>query len=602
MNGATVIMPDGSPFKFWDDQTIYTRIYHVSCSHPAASDAGPGTAEQPFATISRAAQVLQPGEKVVVHGGIYRECVRPAQGGKGVDQMIAYEAAPGETVIVRGSEVWSPAFERGSGWSYVSAPVWVGDLPADWFIGYNPFAMRNFSAEYTTFVNNWSKEENRTFLLRRGMLFADGKPLRQVYYPHELADSDATFWVEDPGLRLHLRLPDDVDPNTATLEATAREQVFAPLKPGLGYIRVSGFIFEHAADGFPIPQRAMLSTYRGHHWIIERNTLRWANASGIDVGNETWHRRGEENPATSGGYIIRGNHVAQCGICGIEAVGNNANSLVEDNLIEHIGTHHIERLWENGGLKFHTCDSVLIRHNIICHIQDAPGIWLDYLNRNSRISGNVLYDIASIQGGIFVEVSHAANLVDHNLLWDVRGIYLATEPSGIINVDSGEQCVVAHNLLGSTRGPYAVSMHLGQGGRVVEGRVGLCRRQKVLNNLFFDCPKRILFARAADNQSDGNLFSKADDDVSLCVVYPSPESKLNLAAWQEYFGFDVHGAQLLMQASFDPEKLELTLEISGQIPQALPVEALHGEKAPGTPGPFTLQEGRQILKFLAGPK
>ena len=29
---------------------------------------------------------------------------------------------------------------------------------------------------------------------------------------------------------------------------------------------------EHAADGFPVPQRAALSTTRGHHWILEDNT------------------------------------------------------------------------------------------------------------------------------------------------------------------------------------------------------------------------------------------------------------------------------------------------------------------------------------------
>ena len=35
--------------------------------------------------------VLQPGEKAVVHGGIYLECVRPARGGTGPEGMIAME-------------------------------------------------------------------------------------------------------------------------------------------------------------------------------------------------------------------------------------------------------------------------------------------------------------------------------------------------------------------------------------------------------------------------------------------------------------------------------------------------------------------------------
>ena len=43
------------------------------------------------------------------------------------------------------------------------------------------------------------------FLLRRGMVFADGRPLRQVYFPADLAEATGVFWVEEPGLRLHLR-------------------------------------------------------------------------------------------------------------------------------------------------------------------------------------------------------------------------------------------------------------------------------------------------------------------------------------------------------------------------------------------------------------
>jgi len=81
----------------------------------------------------------------------------------------------------------------------------------------------------------------------------------------------------------------------------------------------------------------MVSARRGHHWIIENNTIKWANSCGIDVGNETWHRPTITDPERSGGHIIRRNHVSNCGICGIAAVGNNANTLVEDNIVEWIG-------------------------------------------------------------------------------------------------------------------------------------------------------------------------------------------------------------------------------------------------------------------------
>ncbi len=44
----------------------------------------------------------------------------------------------------------------------------------------------------------------------------------------------------------------------------------------------------HAGNGFPVPQRGLVSTNRGHHFIFEDNTFEWANSVGLDIGNEDW--------------------------------------------------------------------------------------------------------------------------------------------------------------------------------------------------------------------------------------------------------------------------------------------------------------------------
>ncbi len=41
-------------------------VYHVS---PSGSDRNPGTKDQPFATIQRAADLAMPGDTVIVHAG-----------------------------------------------------------------------------------------------------------------------------------------------------------------------------------------------------------------------------------------------------------------------------------------------------------------------------------------------------------------------------------------------------------------------------------------------------------------------------------------------------------------------------------------------------
>jgi len=63
-----VVLPDGTAFPFWDDRTDYRATYHVACQNPQASDANPGTREKPWRTIARAAEMLQPGEKILNDG------------------------------------------------------------------------------------------------------------------------------------------------------------------------------------------------------------------------------------------------------------------------------------------------------------------------------------------------------------------------------------------------------------------------------------------------------------------------------------------------------------------------------------------------------
>src|SRR3954462_9440603 len=110
-------LPDGTPSAAWEQPLTFSKTYYVDASAAAADDNGPGTQARPFRTINKAAQVLQPGERVVIAAGVYRECVRPARGGTSPAQMISYEAAPGAKVFIKGSEVLK------DGWVQVSSPV-----------------------------------------------------------------------------------------------------------------------------------------------------------------------------------------------------------------------------------------------------------------------------------------------------------------------------------------------------------------------------------------------------------------------------------------------------------------------------------------------
>lgn len=67
------------------------------------SDANAGTLSAPFQTIQRAATLAQPGDTVLIRGGIYHETVTPANSGT-ASAPIVYAAYNGESVTIDGAD------------------------------------------------------------------------------------------------------------------------------------------------------------------------------------------------------------------------------------------------------------------------------------------------------------------------------------------------------------------------------------------------------------------------------------------------------------------------------------------------------------------
>ena len=105
--------------------TIHATEYHVATS---GNDANRGTTAAPLRTIQRAAELAQPGDVITVHDGIYRERINPPRGGESDTKRIVYQAAPGEKVEIKGSEVVK-------GWVKVQDDVWKVTLPNSFFGG-----------------------------------------------------------------------------------------------------------------------------------------------------------------------------------------------------------------------------------------------------------------------------------------------------------------------------------------------------------------------------------------------------------------------------------------------------------------------------------
>jgi len=96
--------------EFWVDQ-----------QHKQASDANPGTKEQPWLTVGKAAATLQPGDTLIVRPGVYREAIAPKNSGT-KDQPITYKAE-GPEVVLSGADALT-------GWKPFKDKLWVAE--ADW--------------------------------------------------------------------------------------------------------------------------------------------------------------------------------------------------------------------------------------------------------------------------------------------------------------------------------------------------------------------------------------------------------------------------------------------------------------------------------------
>jgi hypothetical protein len=583
-------LPNGQPFAFWETELEFDREIHVDNQHPQASDQNQGTAAQPYKTINAAAQAAAPGTRVLIHAGTYRETVQPAVGGLGPDKMISYEAFQGEEVIIKAS-VEVKKFKPSTDWrlaGFMDDPnalpkglrIWEIELDPEDFKGYNPFCAVNILHD-RVFIE-YDKTDMTPYMNRRGMVFVDGKPMRQFPLYGQLSKNENAYWVEANGQKVHIRLPGDADPQEHVIELSNREQCFAPKEPFLSYIRVKGLTLAHAATGAPVPQRGSLSCYRGHHWIIEDCTIDWSNATGIDCGNECWHHPHMEGQII-GNTIIRRNTIRDAGVCAIAGMFVS-NMLIEDNLIVGTGWQRMELSWEAGGIKVHNAVDTLIRRNIIKECYGCDALWMDVGNENCRITSNLFIDGIHSREHVFIECSRdAENLLDNNIIWNVEGRYdkqaVPAEPGSSgwykhselevsngygIYLEGTDRLRMVNNLIGKCNkaGFFAKVVAF----RLWPKRGGTSRENKFFNNLFYQCGEAAIILPNEHNQSEGNVYAKMPPGY-LRVMYPEPEMCLDLAAWQEFCGFDTRGSVCDLEIDIDSADLTMQVTMQGAFPE-----------------------------------
>jgi hypothetical protein len=395
------------------------REMHVA---KTGNDLNAGTPESPFLTIGRAAAVVQPGDTVTVHAGTYREWVKPLRGGKDENSRIVYRAAAGEKVLIKGSEQVTSWVHQGNG-------IWMVELPNRFFGDYNPYAL-NISGGWLLY-GQW---------LHRGDVYLDGEAFREQKGLEDVKQREQTWCCQAAASNTTIWANfGKANPNTQLTEINVRESVFMPAESGLKYITVDGFHLLHSAENWQPPglavQMGTIGPRMGQHWIIENCTIINARCVGISLGHATGVDYADIG--AFGAHIVRNNVIRRCGEAGIAGQKGATRCLIAGNLIEDTNYRKEFGGWETAAIKFHESVDTVIRGNLIRRVYyqqyGAFGIWMDWANQGTRITGNIIYDTQT--ANVFLEMNHGAILVDNNVLVG-HGVRSNSEGS-----------VFAHNLL-----------------------------------------------------------------------------------------------------------------------------------------------------------
>ncbi len=400
--------------------------YYVSKN---GSDQNIGSKAKPFLTIQTAANIAQPGDIITVHKGIYRERVNPIRGGNSDAERITYQAAKGEEVVIKGSELIK-------NWEYIEKDTWKVVIPNEFFRDFNPFNDIIHGEWYATPLDGYNRHTGAVYLNEEWLseafdldtvLQAAGEDL---FWFAEVNAHSTIIWAQFKG----------VDPNKEQVEINVRQSIFYPDQPGRNFITVCGFIMRQAAApwaGAMSEQVALLGTHWSKGWIIENNVISHSMNAGITLGLCDLSQYGVKIPSSNavgytkftseaikngwtkeniGSHIVRNNLISHCEKNGIHGSLGGSFSTIEGNEIHTIAKNGWVNGPDIGAIKLLGGVDSNIRDNLIYNFR-GRGIWLDWMGQGSIIQANIIFDTQGAQqAGLYLEVNHGPILVANNIV------------------------------------------------------------------------------------------------------------------------------------------------------------------------------------------
>jgi len=336
--------------------------FFVDTNAANASDENPGTREQPFKTINRGVRELLPGDTLTVRGGVYRESVVLDLIGR-PDKPITIQAAPGETVVVKGSEVVTGWEKDGDVWRKTG---WTDEFVRQFAVG-----GRLVSANVHEVFQRDGVRDDAVVLLR----VRTPEELREGKCYWDQASGTITIWPVDTG--------EPFDPNNPGVEVPVRGW---GITVGKRHVRVRGF--QMRQFNMAGVTNWSSSGVGGLDCSLEDCIVTWANFVGISMS-------GFDN------RILRC-EASYCGNSGMGA-GVGENQLIEDCVVTHNNYWRYSPGWHGGGAKLIPWFNKSTVRNSEFAFNYGPGLWFDGSCNDSVIEGCYCHDNEG--PGIMVEIS-----------------------------------------------------------------------------------------------------------------------------------------------------------------------------------------------------
>ncbi len=535
---------------------------------------GSGTKERPYQTIQQAADIAQPGDRIWVAPGIYRENVNPKHAGK-PGARIEYRAIENGKAVITGAEEvrhWEPLQDH--------PQVYLIRIPNGFFGEFNP---------YTRLVEgDWFDASHIAHL---GEVYLGNKSLYEVTKLEDVLQPQIYEASWDPEATVYTwytkqdEITDETliyanfqgkNPNEEKVEINVRQNCFYPQKEEVGFITFSGFTVTKAATQWAPPtacQEGMIGPHWSRGWIIEDCDISHSKCSGISLGK--YYQMGNDNKWMKGKYkdgtqtqrdcvmiaqkdgwtkerighhIIRRCRIHDCGQTGIVGHLGGAFSLIENNQIYRINNKQNLAGAEIGGIKMHAAIDVIFRGNHIHHC--TRGIWLDWEAQGTRVTQNLFHDntlatkgklkrehLEGLGEDLFVEVSHGPTLVDHNIFLSERAIKMPTQglacvhnliAGGLVSVGIGTDNG-APTLPSARYTPY----HVPHGTEVVGFMTILHGDDRFYNNIFLQRKVRPFMEEAKRMMAEAeNTWDDNNVAVGTAVFDQAYETR---EEWEEHF-------------------------------------------------------------------